>query len=137
MDDLPIDKIIDRNTNRVRVINGNIMSDAIKTKLTGVKTNNFHSVYEDDDPTRLKEVRKRLRHTNPKLSYVIRNNKIYECRKRMTNHQIIAHSFKHCIQILVGLEKLPATSDVDALLKMSLNEFYDGKKKPSFNIDIE
>ena len=74
MDDLPIDKIIDRNTNRVRVINGNIMSDAIKTKLTGVRTNNFHSVYEDDDPTRLKEVRKRLRHTNPKLSYVIRNN---------------------------------------------------------------
>lgn len=137
MDDLPIDKIIDRNTNRVRVINGNIMSDAIKTKLTGVRTNNFHSVYEDDDITRLKEVRKRLRHTNPKLSYVIRNNKIYECRKRMTNHQIIAHSFKHCIQILVGLEKLPANSDVEALLKMSLNEFYDGKKKPSFNIAIE
>jgi len=137
MEDLPIEKIIDKNTNRVRVINGNIMSDAIKTKLTGVRTNNFHSVYEDDDLTRLKEVRKRLRHTNPKLSYVIRNNKIYECRKRMTNHQIIAHSFKHCIHILMGLEKLPTNCDAEALLKTTLNEFYDGKKKPSFNIDIE
>jgi len=55
----------------------------------------------------------------------------------MTNHQIIAHSFKHCIHILVGLEKLPTNCDTEALLKTTLNEFYDGKKKPSFNIDIE
>ena len=129
---LRINKVRDNATNRVRTVNNNTLEDVLREKLTGLKKKEPVLVYEDEDANRIVLVRQRLKKTDPMMSYTIRGNKIYECRRRLSKNEVIQQTVRQTILVL--LEGFGLQGNIDELQTGVLNRLYNGKEKIIFEI---
>ena len=129
---LRINKVRDNATNRIRTVNNNTLEDVLREKLTGLKKKQPVIVYEDEDASRIVLVRQRLKKTHPMMSYTIRGNKIYECRRRLLKNEVIQQTVRQTILVL--LDGFGLQGNIDVLQAGVLNRLYNGKEKTKFEI---
>ena len=127
-----IKAVIDKDNKRPRKLTGVKSQEIIKSKLTKTKYQEPKLIYQDDDATRLKQVRERLE-KNDNYSYCIRKNKIYECRKKQKKIDVIKSTISQTINILKNHKHI-TTDDTLRLEQVVFNDLLDGSFKTTFKI---
>ena len=127
-----ISKVIDKRTNRVRMIHYPSSQDIIRKKLTG-EDKLSRLIYEDDDLDKLKEFRNKLS-KDDNVSYTIRGNKIYQIKPRQKKIDVVKSTVIVAIQILKK-NKLLTDTDTNKIEKIVINDLFDGSKRKAFKID--
>lgn len=124
-----IESIIDKKTKRVRGIDSVYVDETIKTRL---KQNvESHVIYEGEIGEDLEPIRNKLKHGNDS-NLQIRNNKIYEIRRRLTKKEIIHSTIEETIKILCEKKMINNDKSIDDLTKIVFNLFLGGSETKRF-----
>lgn len=121
----------DRMTKRKRRLKSVATQENIKQRLSGDPV--AHVVYEGNEDEDLQELRNKLK-PNEGCNLQIRNNKIYEVRKRLSKNDVIIKTMKQTIEILRDKDLLQTDSTVDNIYKSVMNSFLGGSVKAKYKI---
>lgn len=130
MTEAPV-KYKNATTKRVRKMTSVQTQETIKQRLNGEPV--CHVVYEGEDGEDLKKVREKLK-CSANCNLQIRNNKIYEIRKRPKKQEIIRKVMLDTINILADSKLLNTESSADDTFKYVFNKFLNGTDKTVFKL---
>ena len=127
----PVIKYRDSVTKRSRRLTSACTEEAIKKRISGKSVS--HVIYTGEEGEDLTKVKKKLIPTKG-CNLQIRDNKIYEIRKRMTRNEILTKTMKQTIEILKEKKLLKTESSTEDIFKSVLNSFLGGAIKPRYTI---
>ena len=125
--------IIDKETKRQRGIDSVYVDETIKKRLSP----NVESrvIYEGEVGEDLEAIRLKLKHGSDS-NLQIRQNKIYEIRRRLTKKEIITKTIKHTIFILEDkhIIQYEKGKGIDDLTKLVYNLFLGGSETKRYTL---
>ena len=129
-----IESIIDKKTKRVRGVDSVYVDETIKTRLN--QNTESKVIYEGDIDEDLELIRNKLKH-GTESNLQIRNNKIYEIRRRLTKKEIIKSTIEETIKILREKKFVNNEKSIDDLTKTVYNIFIGGSETRRYTLKCD
>lgn len=127
-----ITKILDKHSKRIRHLTSVQVEEVLKKRLN--QNLQSHVVYLGDDGEDLQIVRAKLQHT-VEGSLQIRNQKIYEIRRRLTKMDVIKQTIRETLKIMREKDLVQSNKSENDLFNVVFNLFLNGSEKKKFRSD--
>ena len=124
-------KCRDKITMRVRKLSSVQVDEIIKERLSGKSVS--HVLFEGKGDDNLVEIKKKMKPSEG-CNLQIRNNKIYEIRRRPRRNEIIIKAIKETIKILSEKGLINTKSPEEDIYRSVMNTFIGGNEKKIFRI---